>query len=223
MKYKGIIFDFNGVLLWDDAWHDESWIKVSGQLRGTPMSVEEMRQKIHGGNNRNAFSQVLGRPVSDEELPSLTDKKESLYRDIASGQPGFHLSPGAATLLDMLAEKNIPRAIATSSEITNLNFYIEKLGLEKWFDRGLIVYDDGSMPSKPAPDIYLRAAAKLGLDPKDCIVIEDSRFGVEAAHRAGIGKIIHLTHGHSDSWIGSAPVAKIINTLGEITLEDFEK
>src|SRR3989344_4864174 len=190
MKYKGIIFDFNGVILWDDAWHDEAWIKVSGELRGSPMTVEEMRQKIHGGNNRNAFKQVLGRPVSDEELPELIDKKESLYRDIASSQPGFHLSPGAAELLDMLTEKNIPRTIATSSEITNLNFFIEKLDLEKWFYRSLIVYDDGTIPTKPAPDIFLRAAGKLGLDPAECIVVEDSRIGVEAASRAGIGKII---------------------------------
>lgn len=222
MKYKGIIFDFNGVMLWDDEWHDESWMKISKELRGTPMSVAEMRAYIHGGNNRNAFEYVLGRQVSDEELAKLVARKEKMYRDIATTKPEFKLSPGTEGLLDLLKQKHIPRTIATSSEITNLNFFIDHLNLEKWFDRNLIVYDDGKLPSKPAPDIYVRAAAKLKLQLEVCIVVEDSRFGVIAARNAGIGKIIHLVHGHSDSWIVHEKIDKVIQNLGEISLADFE-
>ena len=71
MKYKGIVFDFNGVILWDDPWHEEAWIRVSEMLRGQSMSVEEMRQNIWGGNNRNAFRYVLGKDVSAEKFLEL--------------------------------------------------------------------------------------------------------------------------------------------------------
>jgi beta-phosphoglucomutase-like phosphatase (HAD superfamily) len=65
------------------------------------------------------------------------------------------LSPGARGLLETLERRNIPRTIATSSEITNLNFFIEHLRLDRWFDVAKIVYDDGIRRGKPAPDIYL--------------------------------------------------------------------
>lgn len=66
------------------------------------------------------------------------------------------------------------------------------LHLGCWFDAGLTVYDDGSRPGKPAPDIYLQAARNLGLAPAQCVVVEDSRSGIEAAHAAGIGHIVAL-------------------------------
>ena len=219
MKYKGIVFDFNGVILWDDPWHEEAWIRVSEMLRGQPMSVEEMRQNIWGGNNRNAFRYVLGKDVSAEQLLELIEHKEKLYREIAITKPDFVLSPGAEDLFDLLLKNRIPRAIATSSEINNVNFFIEKLNLEKWFDRGNIVYDDGTVPSKPSPEIFLRAAKKLGLDPAVCLVVEDSSRGLEAAHNAGFGKIFHLSHGHQKAPVD---VHRVIKTLNEITLADFE-
>jgi len=110
-----------------------------------------------------------------------------------SGQlPGFKLAPGAVELLNYLKRQAILFTIATSSEIGNLRFYYEHLDLAKWFDFDIVAYDDGSMPSKPAPDIYLRAARKLQLEPADCTVIEDSRAGIQSAHNAGIGKIIAI-------------------------------
>lgn len=221
MKYKGIIFDFNGVLLWDDEWHEEAWDIASEKLRGKPLDGEEMQKGVHGGNSRNAFEFLLGRKISDSELLDLIQIKEKTYRDIAATKPEFRLSPGAEELLDTLLRENIPHAIATSSEITNVDFFIEKFHLEKWFDRSLIIYDDGAMPSKPAPDIYLRAMERLKLAPAECIVIEDSRFGIEAAHRAGAGKVIHLSHGGRKEWLGDEPHTEI-KTLAEITLTDFE-
>ena len=82
--------------------------------------------------------------------------------------------------------------IATMSEWDNVEFYIEHFHLEKWFDIDKIVYSDGKIPGKPAPDIFLIAAKKLGLKPSECVVIEDALAGIKSAHSAGIGKIIAI-------------------------------
>lgn len=98
----------------------------------------------------------------------------------------------AEDFLDFLCENNIPHTIATMSGIENVEFYIEQFNLKKWFDIDKIVYANGKIPGKPAPDIYLIAAQNLGLDPKDCIVVEDAISGINAAENAGIGKIIAM-------------------------------
>ncbi|MBF5066567.1 HAD family hydrolase, partial [Salmonella enterica subsp. enterica serovar Istanbul] len=74
----------------------------------------------------------------------------------------------------------------------NVAFYFDIFDLARWFDWDKIVYDDGSFPGKPQPDIFLKAADKLSLAPADCLVIEDAYSGLLAAKRAGIGTIIAI-------------------------------
>lgn len=69
---------------------------------------------------------------------------------------------------------------------------MENLNLNKWFDLNKIVFDDGSILGKPEPDIYLKAAAKIGIKAEKCIVVEDAISGIESAYRANIGKIIAI-------------------------------
>ena len=78
------------------------------------------------------------------------------------------------------------------SEWDNVEFYIKEFHLEKWFDLNKIVYSDGTIPGKPAPDIFLIAAKKMGLKPSECVVIEDAIAGIKSAQTAGAGKIIAI-------------------------------
>jgi beta-phosphoglucomutase-like phosphatase (HAD superfamily) len=94
--------------------------------------------------------------------------------------------------LDYIKEKKIPRTIATMSEWDNVEFYIKEFHLEKWFDLNKIVYSDGTIPGKPAPDIFLLAADKIGIKPSDCLVVEDAIAGINSAKNAKIGKIIAI-------------------------------
>ena len=166
MRFQGIIFDFNGVLWWDGHLQAQSWRQFSAELRGWPLSAEELAVHVHGRNNGYTLEYLLGRPVVGEELRALTQQKETIYRQLCLDEgEAFKLSPGAEDLLDFLAARQIPRTIATASEKTNLGFFVAHLHLDRWFDVGLIVYDDGSRPGKPAPDIYLQAAQNLGLAP----------------------------------------------------------
>lgn len=192
-QFDGVIFDFNGVLLWDNHLHEEAWRRFSAQLRGMPMTDEEMRREVHGRVNLDIFSYLFDRPASAEELQPLMEEKETLYRQLAlETLDTYQLSPGAVDLLDFLVAHDIPRAIATSSPSVNVDFFIEYLDLHRWFAPERIIYDRGLYPGKPAPDIYLEAAGRLDRPPERLIVVEDSIAGIRAAQDAGAGAIVAI-------------------------------
>ena len=190
---KGIIFDFNGTLYWDSQLHYDAWREYSKMLRGYEFTDEEMRDKMFGHTNEDIIEYAIGKKPSKEMVEKYGKEKEALYRKRCLLKPeDFRLAPGAVEFLDYLKENNIPRTIATMSEWDNVEFYIKEFQLEKWFDLDKIVYSDGTIPGKPAPDIFLIAAEKIGLNPSDCVVIEDAIAGIKSAHSAGIGKIIAI-------------------------------
>jgi beta-phosphoglucomutase-like phosphatase (HAD superfamily) len=191
MKYQGIIFDFNGVLLWDSHLHEKAWLELSKDLRGVPFSPEELASHMHGKPNKYIFEYLLKCNLTEEELQILCFQKESRYRNLClKNASDFQLSPGAIELLDFIVQKNIPHTIATFAPKDNLDFFIKHLRLDLWFDIGKIVYDNGSFSCKS--EMYLLAARNLNLQPEQCIAIEDSVFGITAAVRANIGKVIGL-------------------------------
>ena len=214
--FRGVLFDFNGVLFWDNPLHEEAWRRYSRQLRGRPMSDREMTEQVHGKVNRDIFTYVLGETPSDERLAVLIAEKEAIYRQLCLEADGvFRLSPGATGLLDFLVAAGIPHAIATSSPHQNLVFYVEHLGLHRWFSDEHLIYDRGAYPGKPAPGIYLEAAARLGLPPPACVVVEDSIAGIAAARAAGIGHIVALGPADGHAELASLPdVATVIVDLG---------
>ena len=190
---KGIIFDFNGTLYWDSQLHYDAWREYSKLLRGFEFSDEEMRDKMFGHTNEDIIEYAIGKKPTKEMVEKYGKEKEALYRkrcplDLES----FKLAPGAIEFLDFLKENNIPRTIATMSEWDNVEFYIKEFHLGNWFDINKIVYSDGTIPGKPAPDIFKIAAEKIGLSPADCVVVEDAIAGIKSAQSAGIGKIFAI-------------------------------
>ena len=190
---KGIIFDFNGTLYWDSNLHYEAWREYSKILRGYEFTDEEMREKMFGHTNKDIIEYAIGREPSDEMVEKYGKEKEALYRKrCLLDREKFKLAPGAEELLDFLNINNIPRTIATMSEWDNVEFYIKEFNLERWFDLDKIVYSDGTIPGKPAPDIFEIAAGRIGLNPSECVVVEDAIAGIKSAQGAGIGKIIAI-------------------------------
>lgn len=191
---KGIIFDFNGTLFWDSKYNFEAWIAFSGTIRDHPLSNEEM-SKLNGLNNRITIEYIVGRKITDEEYEKWSEGKEIIYRQMCKDdKQNFHLAPGLIDLLDYLKANNIAMGIASMAGEGNINFYIENFNLLKWFDKKNIVFDDGKIPGKPDPAIYLMAAKQINIEPKNCVVVEDSIHGIESAKRAGVGMIISLGH-----------------------------
>lgn len=94
--------------------------------------------------------------------------------------------------LDFLAAHKIPRTIATASCGNNVRFFFDTLGLDRWFDLDKVIYNDGTLPGKPAPDLYLKAAQRLCVAPETCVIFEDSGAGIESAQRAGAKKVVGI-------------------------------
>ena len=221
---KGIIFDFNGTLYWDSKLHYEAWREFSKELRGTAFTDEEMREKMFGHTNADIIEYAIGRRPTAEMVEKYAKEKEALYRKrCLLDRESFKLAPGAVEFLDYLKEKNIPRTIATMSEWDNVEFYIKEFNLAKWFDLDKIVYSDGTIPGKPAPDIFLIAAEKIGLNPKDCIVVEDALSGIKSAESAGIGKIYAIASMEPVEYYQKIKgVDKIIKNFDEIDRAVFD-
>ena len=195
MPFMGILFDFNGVLWWDAPLVIQGWQRTARMLRGKPFSDGEIMRLVHGRNSRDTLEYLAGRTLDDGEIRRLIDEREAFYRELCRQQgEAFRLSPGAEEFLDYLRSRGIPRTIATASIKVNVDFFVESLRLDRWFDPAKIVYDDGVRRSKPAPDYYRDAAAALKLDPGRCVVVEDAASGIGAARAAGIGWVVGVAH-----------------------------
>ena len=222
---QGIIFDFNGTLFFDSHMHYEAWRLYSKKLRGYEFSDEEMREKMFGRTNADIIEYAIGRKPTPDLVINLAKEKESMYREMCKkDRKNMILAPGAEKFLDFLKEKEIPRTIATMSEWDNVEFYIKEFNLGKWFDIEKIVYSNGKIPGKPAPDIYKIAAKNLNIEPKDCIVVEDAISGINAANNAGIGMIIAIASIEDDALYSSIPYVKqIIHNFDEIDRKLFKR
>ncbi len=222
--YRGIIFDFNGTLFWDSEKHQEAWREFSKRLRKNAFTDDEMREYMFGRTNEDIIKYLIGKQPTKEMVENFAKEKEAVYRDMCHDDAqNTVLAPGAIEFLDYLVAKNIPHTIATMSEKDNVDFYIEEFNLARWFDLSKIVYADGSIPGKPAPDIYIKAAKNLELNPKDCIVAEDAVSGIESARAAGIGKIIAIASMESVDFYKNIPaVSQIITNFDEVDRNIFD-
>lgn len=137
----------------------------------------------------------------DKEITTLAkeiaEKKESLYRTLCRELDTIELAPGLADYLDRLKADGIKCAIVSAATKENIELYFEVFNLNKWFSWEQIVYDDGILPGKPAPDMWLAAADRLHVDIGNCIVYEDSLNGILAAKRAGAARIVAV-YGDAD-------------------------
>ena len=202
---KGVIFDFNGTMFLDSPLHEQAWIDMAKKLRTEPLGIEEFYANLQGRTNLQIITYLLGRQPSADELESITEEKELLYRTRCSAPGGLHtLAPGVENFLNQLKSTGIPFTIATGSYLPNVQFYFSHLHLKKWFRFNDVIYDDGTYPGKPSPDIFLKAAEKIGVKPADCLVFEDSYAGIRSAVAAGIGRIVTV-----EASLDAAKVAQI--------------
>lgn len=220
--YEAVIFDFNGTLFFDTEKHIEAWKSYAEQIVGRPLKDEE-NAAIMGRSNQYILKYLLKRMPTDAETEKMGEEKESVYRELCVKDPNmFHLAPGATEFLDALKAANIPMAIATSSPLSNIDFYFERMGIGKWFDMSSVTYDDGTIKGKPEPDIYIAAMKNLGISPDGAIVFEDSLSGIRAAQRADAGKIIALASSNSKEVLKSHDgVSDAIGDYTEIDTDSF--
>lgn len=196
MTFKGAIFDFNGTLFWDTPYHDKAF-DIFLDKRGLHLTDEEKRVKIHGKGNPDIMRAIFGDHLTDTELNDLTQEKELIYRQLCVNDLKF--ADGAEDFFNYLAANKVPFTIATSAGIENVAFYFEHMDLDRWFSLDKVAYNDGTLRGKPAPDVFLAAAKKLGLDPSETVVFEDSVPGVVAAEKAGV-EMIYIVNSYGENY-----------------------
>ncbi len=195
-RIKGIIFDFNGTLLWDTPYHNKAW-NIFLQRYRISLSDSEIRDNMHGRTNAEIFKYIFKRDFSQSEINSLAAEKEDIYRHLIINSD-FQLQDGVIGMFNYCHACAIPIAVATSSDKVNADFYYERYDLKRWFPKRRFIYNDYTFNGKPAPDIFYKAAKQLFLNPDEIMVFEDSPAGIEAAENFGAGKIVIINSTKDD-------------------------
>ncbi|MBQ3688959.1 MAG: HAD family phosphatase [Bacteroidales bacterium] len=193
---RGIIFDFNGTLIWDTPYHNKAW-NIFLKHYSISLSDKEIHENMHGKTNAEIFKYLFKREFKGEELDRLASEKEGIYRQLILSDD-FQLHEGVTKMFDYCLACAIPIAIATSSDKENADFYFQRYNLKKWFMRKRFVYNDYSFKCKPEPDIFNRAAERMFLKPEEIIVFEDSPAGIKAAEKFGAGRIVIVNSSGED-------------------------
>ncbi len=192
MNLKGILFDFNGTLLFDSDMHIEAFRRLFPKYGLPCPSTEHMIKSFLGKPNRKIYEETVSPVYTEEELAKFIADKEAEYFNICIelGE-NFRLADGAVEMLDAIKAMGIPYCLATGSERVNVEFYVKHLKLDRWFEIGKnLIYEDGSFTGKPSPDIYNMAAKKIGLTPAECLIFEDATTGILAANAAKAGAVV---------------------------------
>ena len=186
MKFKGVVFDFNGTLLWDTKYHNQAFDLFLEQ-HNIVLTDEEKSVKIYGKSDADIMRDIFGRPLTDLEIKEFSIEKELIYQELIVDN--LHFAEGAEDLFEYLKAHNIPFCIATSSDFLNVEFYFREMQLERWFSPEWVLFNDGTLKGKPEPDLFLKAADRLQLNTSELVIFEDSKAGIKAAENAGAGKI----------------------------------
>ncbi len=185
---KAVIFDLDGTLLDNNSFHRKTW-EAYLQKMGKTISEEEFNAHLNGRTNKDAVEYIYGRKMSEEESTKYTLEKEALYREIY--KPFIKPVTGLINFLEILNQKNIPMAIATSGIQPNIDFMFENIPIKKYFKE--IVNSSHITNGKPHPEIYLKVASLLNVPPKNCLVFEDAVVGINSAKAAGMKVIAVAT------------------------------
>src|SRR5215813_8141193 len=185
---RAVIWDLDGTLIDSSHLHWEAWQKVM-EDENIALTYEQYVADF-GKRNDEILRGRLGADLPDEFVARVSLAKEEVYRDLIRTK-GLNILPGAASWLERLKAEGWSQALATSAPRGNIDAVFAALGIEKFFDA--VISSEEVKAGKPEPDVFLAAAAKMDVEPRDCIVVEDAPAGVEAARRAGMKSIGVLT------------------------------
>jgi HAD superfamily hydrolase (TIGR01509 family) len=176
---QAVIWDLDGVILDSADEHRRAWQRLA-QEEGLPMTDADFWATF-GKRNDDIIATLWGN-LPPERVKILSDRKEMYFRELIreSAVP----LPGAIELMRELHDSHYAQALASSTPIENINLIADVIGLKKYLS--ILVSGETVAKGKPAPDIFLKAAAELHMNPAVCLVIEDAVAGVEAAHAAGM-------------------------------------
>jgi beta-phosphoglucomutase len=206
------IFDMDGVLVDSYRAHYRSWLAMA-QEAGLYFTEEDFGRAF-GRTSPEIIATYWGNDrFTAEEIAALDQRKEQAYRDlIARDVPAM---PGLRPLLDRLAQAGFKLAVGSSGPPENVDLVLDGLAIRPLF--GAVVTGADVARGKPDPEVFVKAAQRLGLAPAQCVVIEDSPPGVQAAHAAGMVAVGLTSTGRTPAVLADADL--VVGSLPEITPE----
>lgn len=183
---KGAIFDLDGVIVDTAKYHYLAWRELAKEL-GFEF-LESHNERLKGVSRMRSLEILLevgGIEASEEQKQKMAEEKNSRYVKMLENLDKSELLEGAEEYLRSLKAKGVRISLGSASK--NAPLILEKLGITELFDA--IVDGNSVSKAKPDPEVFLKGAEMLGLNPADCVVFEDSQAGIEAARNAGCGVI----------------------------------
>ena len=211
---KAVIWDMDGVIADTAPYHLKAWQEVLHK-RGVNFTEEDFRH-CFGQRNDTIIRNALGKEVAQEEINAIAREKEAGFRQKV--KQNIKPLPGAIKLIKSLGERGFKLALASSAPIENIQLVIIGLGISDYFHA--IITGRDVTEGKPSPQSFLLAAQKLGIEPKNCIVVEDAVAGVSAAKKAGM-RCLAITNTHPRTSLIEADL--IVDTLEKVSINDLER
>jgi beta-phosphoglucomutase len=190
-RFEAFLFDMDGVIIDSNPLHRLAWEEYN--RRHGVETTQAMHDHMYGKRNDAIIRDFLGHHLTDAEVKHHSARKEQLYRDLMLPRVGASLVPGIREFL--VRHAAIPMAVASNANAENVRFVLDEAGLGSFFRAS--VHGGQVSRGKPHPDIFLKAAELLNVDPARCLVFEDSVTGVEAGLAASM-PVVGLSTTHDE-------------------------
>lgn len=216
-KPKAFLFDLNGTMIDDMAYHGRAWQQILNDDLGASLSYEEVKQQMYGKNSE-LLARVFGPSAfTAEREQEISMEKERRYQK--EYLPHLRLISGLDAFIKRAKEQHIGMAIGSAAIPFNINFVLDNLRLHDYFTA--IVSAEDVITSKPDPETFLKAAALLNVTPADAVVFEDAPKGVEAARNAGMRCVVLTTMHEKEDFAGYDNVIAFVSDYDDPQLEQL--
>ena len=214
---KGLLFDMDGVLVNNLDVHREAFAEFFRRY-GVERTFDELNRHFGRGND-DIMGELMPRDIVERVgIRELGNQKEAIYREIYA--PTIKPQEGLIEFLKESEREGLRSAVGSSGFLANVDFVLDKCDIRRYFSA--IVAGDQVTKCKPDPEIYLTAAAKLGLEPSECIVFEDAEAGIEAGKRAGM-VVVALATTFSREFLEETEADLIIDDFRDINVEQLRE
>ncbi len=228
-KLKGAVFDLDGVITRTAKVHSRAWkqsfdrfLESYAKRTGTPQrpfdEVKDYLAHVDGKPRHDGVADFLASRSIDaqpSEIDAVAKEKNSFYLSLVD-QMGVEVFESSVSLIRILRDAGVPIAVASSSR--NCAKILEVAGITEFFDTRVDGNDlsELGLPGKPAPDLFLEAAKRLGVDPRQSAVFEDATSGVEAGRRADYGLVIGVAREGNREELVAAGAHYVVSDLAEL-------
>ena len=209
---RAAVFDLDGVIVDNKQFHRQAWRELARE-EGFALPGGEWWRLTIGRPVEAVVQQMVQRPLSPADVTRLAERKIALYHQLADG----HAQP-VAGVIDFVRSLPVPAALATSAIPSSVDAILGALDLKPAF--AAVVTANDVTHGKPDPEVFLAAAAKLGVPAAECVAFEDAIAGIESARRAGMATI-GVTTAHPAAELLAAGAARAIADFTSLSWKDL--